>query len=175
MVDKSLVSIIALNYNQSDFLIESLEAIALQSYQNIELIITDDCSTDDSIEKIDAWVERNPQIQVIKVYNKINLGLCKTLNKAIHVSKGYYIKPIACDDILLPEYIEKVIAEFNNETDLIFTDMILMNEKGVIKHTSNYKYNRVNPADYLNNFESLLEAQYIAAPTIIYKRTLFDQ
>ena len=175
MVDKSLVSIIALNYNQSDFLIESLEAIALQSYKNIELIITDDCSTDDSIEKIDAWVERNPQIQVIKVYNKINLGLCKTLNKAIHVSKGYYIKPIACDDIILPEYLERVTAEFNNETDLIFTDMILMNEKGEIRQASNYKYNRVNPADYLNNSESLLEAQYIAAPTIIYKRSLFNQ
>lgn len=175
MADKPLVSIIALNYNQSDFLIESLEAIALQSYKNIELIITDDCSTDDSIKKIDVWVERNPQIQVIKVYNKINLGLCKTLNKAIHVSKGYYIKPIACDDIILPEYLERVTAEFNNETDLIFTDMILMNEKGEIRQASNYKYNRVNPADDLNNSESLLEAQYIAAPTIIYKRSLFDQ
>lgn len=175
MADKPLVSIIALNYNQSDFLIESLEAIALQSYKNIELIITDDCSKDDSIEKIDTWVEKNPQVQVIKVYNKINLGLCKTLNKAIHLSKGYYIKPIACDDILLPEYLEKVTAEFNNETDLIFTDMILMNEKGETRHASNYKNNRVNPAIFLNNCELLLEAQYVAAPTIIYKRSLFDQ
>ncbi len=175
MTDNPLVSIIALNYNQSGFLVESLDAIAGQSYKNFEIIITDDCSKDDSRVKIDTWIAGHPELQITRLYNESNQGLCKTLNKAVNLTKGYYVKPIACDDIMLPDYLENVIMKFNEGIDLVFTDMMLVNENGEIRQTSNYRYNGVNPADYINRYEALLDAQYVAAPTIIYKKDLYEK
>jgi glycosyltransferase involved in cell wall biosynthesis len=173
-MESPLVSIIALNYNQSEFLVESLNAIANQSYRNFEIIITDDLSADDSREKIDDWVKQHQDLKIIKVYNDSNLGLCKTLNKAIALSSGEYIKPIACDDILFRDYLEGVLGLFNDKIHLVFTDMMLINKSGEIKQESNYKYNKIDPKHFIQSKESILESQYLSAPTLIYRKSLFE-
>jgi glycosyltransferase involved in cell wall biosynthesis len=171
-----LVSIIALNYNQGDYLVESLDAIAAQTVRDFEIIITDDCSRDDSRQKIDNWVLRNPDLSITKLYNDTNLGLCKTLNKAVALCRGEYIKPVACDDILHDDYLHSVVEKFNSgNAGLVFTDVQLIDGKGRLKEASNYKYNGINPEDFLNDFNALSEAQYVSAPSIIYKRSLYDE
>jgi glycosyltransferase involved in cell wall biosynthesis len=173
----SLISIIALNYNQSDYLVESLDAIADQTYKNFEIIITDDCSKDDSREKIDKWVLKHPDLKITRLYNESNLGLCKTLNKAVLASKGEFIKPIACDDVLHREYLEKIVQLFSVKQDvsLVCTDMKLMDVDSVVKHESNWKYSGVVLNEKkINDFQEYFNGPFLNTPSLAFKRSLFD-
>ncbi len=174
---KPLVSIIALNYNQSRFLVETLNSINRQTYNNFELIITDDGSIDDSVSKINAWAKIHPQLNIQILYNQKNAGLCAMLNSAVKRSKGVFIKPIACDDILEHNYLERVVSLFQNscETSLICTDMSLIDEESTIKYSSNWNYAGVNISEKrINEFDSYIEGPFLNTPSIMYRRELFD-
>ena len=80
-IDLPLVSIIILSYNHSSFIIRCLTSLANQSYHNIEVIIIDDCSKDDSVKLIKEFILLRPNF---KCYvNDVNIGVTKNLNKAI--------------------------------------------------------------------------------------------
>lgn len=112
MQDLPLVSIICLCYNHENFVVESLNSVLGQSYGNIELIIADDYSTDESKQKIKNWLEDHPNINFIT--NESNLGNTKTFNKAFQFAKGHYIIDLAADDILLPNCVETQVNTFLN-------------------------------------------------------------
>lgn len=112
MQNAPLVSIICLCYNHAKYVVASLNAALHQNYKNIELIVADDCSSDNSKEVIENWLENHPTIQFVS--NKTNLGNTKTFNKALQLAKGDYIIDLAADDILLPDCVEKQIEAFLN-------------------------------------------------------------
>ena len=56
MVDKDLVTIGIITYNSSKFVIEALESVKRQTYEKLELIVSDDCSTDDTVPKVKKWL-----------------------------------------------------------------------------------------------------------------------
>jgi glycosyltransferase involved in cell wall biosynthesis len=114
MQENPLVTIICLCYNQEDYVLESLSSALNQDYLSIELIIVDDCSTDNSKSVIEKWLLDFPQIQFIA--NKINLGSTKSFNKALKEANGKYIIDLAADDILLPICITSQIEAFKNST-----------------------------------------------------------
>ncbi|MDX6188491.1 glycosyltransferase [Flavobacterium sp. Fl-318] len=110
MQNHPVVSVICLCYNHAPFITESLNAVLNQTYKNVELIIADDSSTDNSIETIKNWLKNHPDIKFI--FNETNLGNTKTFNKALQFAKGKYIIDLAADDILLPNCIEKQVNTF---------------------------------------------------------------
>lgn len=110
MQNLPLVSVICLCYNHEKFVVEALNSVLNQSYQNIELIIADDCSNDDSKKVIVDWLKDYPTVQFIS--SKINLGNTKTFNKAFQFAKGEYIIDLAADDLLLKDCIEKQVNTF---------------------------------------------------------------
>lgn len=103
----NLVSVIVISYNSSNYIIDTLDSVYNQSYKNIELIIADDYSNDNSIFICKNWIKdkyhRFKNITIID--SKNNVGIVKNCNRGIEYSKGEYIKIIAADDILLPECI----------------------------------------------------------------------
>ncbi|MDW8851800.1 glycosyltransferase [Flavobacterium sp. MMLR14_040] len=112
MQNLPLVSIICLCYNHENFVVESLNSVLSQSYENIELIIIDDFSNDSSRKTIKNWLENHPDIKFIA--NESNLGNTKTFNKALQFAKGGYIIDLAADDILLPNCVETQVNTFLN-------------------------------------------------------------
>ena len=112
MQNLPLVSVICLCYNHEKFVVEALNSVLNQSYQNIELIIADDCSNDDSKKVIVHWLKDHPTIQFIS--SKTNLGNTKTFNKALQFAKGEYVIDLAADDFLLNDCIEKQVNAFLN-------------------------------------------------------------
>lgn len=107
-----LVSVICLSYNHEAYVVETLNSIINQTYPNIELLITDDCSTDNSVSVINKWLENHPKIHFLS--NEQNLGNTKTFNKSVKMAKGDYIIDLAADDILLPNCIAKQVETFQN-------------------------------------------------------------
>src|SRR5215475_6675966 len=93
--DWPLVTAIVLCYNQARFAVECLEAIKAQDYPNLELIINDDASKDDSVAVIERWLAKNPSIPNTFIKSKVNLGICRSLNNAYRLAKGKYIAGIA--------------------------------------------------------------------------------
>lgn len=100
-----MVSVIVPTYNNSDTIEEALDSIFNQTYEKLELIITDDNSTDTTVKVVQNWLSINSDrfLNAVVLENDINQGVVKNLNKAIKKAKGDYLKFTAGDDILLPE------------------------------------------------------------------------
>ena len=138
---EGLVSIIMPVFNASRYVIESVESIIAQTYNNWELIIVDDCSIDDTLEKIDKYIKRDNRIRVIKLNE--NLGVAKERNIAIEEANGRYIAFLDSDDKWKYNKLEKQLAFMNkNSYGLSFTayEYIDSNsDKGKVVEVPNYQ------------------------------------
>lgn len=172
-MEQPLVSVICACYNQSKFVVESLESVKNQTYQNLEIVIWDDASADDSGEKIDDWIAKNPELNILFIKNKINLGICKSLNIAQNLTTGKYIQVLALDDTLFPDKITRQveILEKSKENEaLVFTDALLMNDDSKLYQNKfigfHKKYLSLKSGNY---FEELIGGNFIPAMSILYK------
>ena len=127
MKSPSLISILLPIYNAEKYIKKALNSIQNQTYKNIEIICIDDGSIDNSLNILKELALKDSRV---KVYvNKNNLGLIKTLNKAIDLAKGEYFARMDADDISLPNRLEK---QFNflkeNDLDLVDCQISFVNE-----------------------------------------------
>lgn len=101
------VSVIIPCYNQAKYVSEAIDSVLNQTYSNIEIIIINDGSIDNSSEIINKYAEKYENITFID--EKENRGVIFARNKAIDVSTGEYILPLDADDTIEPTYIEKAV------------------------------------------------------------------
>lgn len=106
------VSVIIPTYNAQDFIIESVESVLSQDYPNLEVIIADDCSTDNTQQILKDYFKDNPNVKLF--LNEANLGVTKNCNLCLQACTGKYVALHAGDDVMLPgkistqvEYLEK--------------------------------------------------------------------
>ncbi|PHN01497.1 glycosyltransferase family 2 protein [Flavilitoribacter nigricans] len=103
-----LVSVLVITYNSSKYILDTLESIRMQSYDCLELIISDDASTDNTELLCQQWISKNKEffenIKYISVEN--NTGVSGNLNRAFNACTGEWVKIIAGDDILLRDCIK---------------------------------------------------------------------
>jgi len=109
-MNKPKISVIMSVYNGMPHLPEAIESILNQSFPDFELIIVNDCSSDNSLKVIKSFTDK--RIKIIE--NVTNIGLTKSLNKALKTAKGGYIARMDADDISLPKRFQKQIAFFND-------------------------------------------------------------
>ena len=132
MHNKPLVTVICLCYNHADYVIEALESVHNQTYSNVELLIADDFSTDNSVKVIESWLKEHPKIPFL--VNKENLGNTKTFNKCLKLAKGEYIIDLAADDVLKIDCIANQLEGFKKTTyenvGLIYGNAELISENG---------------------------------------------
>ncbi len=107
MNDFELVSIITPSYNCAKYIGETIESIITQTYQNWELLITDDFSTDNSCEIIKQYANRDPRIKLFKLEKNSGAGVAR--NNSIKQAHGRYIAFCDSDDRWLPEKLEKQV------------------------------------------------------------------
>jgi glycosyltransferase involved in cell wall biosynthesis len=117
MTDENLkprISVLLPVYNAEKYIAEAINSILAQSYQNFELLILNDGSTDNSLSVISEYQD-NPLIKIVSHENK---GLIATLNIGIELAQGEYIARMDADDIAYPERFEKQLALFAVNPDL---------------------------------------------------------
>ncbi|PLX70547.1 MAG: glycosyl transferase [Denitrovibrio sp.] len=112
-----LVSIILPMYNDEKFIKEAVSSVLSQTYENWEMIIIDDASTENSLEIIEDFASNDSRIRVFS-FDK-NKGLSEARNKAIEEAGGKYIAFLDSDDLWLPEKLERQI-DFMKENNLPF-------------------------------------------------------
>lgn len=131
--NKILVSVCVITYNSEKYILETLESIKAQTYENIELIVSDDCSKDRTVEIVGNWIKENSMrfvnTKLLTVSN--NTGVTGNCNRAYKVAKGDYIKDIGGDDLLCPHYIESCVNYMNEKKDVgvLFTEVELFSDE----------------------------------------------
>ncbi len=169
-MSKPLVSICIPNYNNSKYLALSIESALEQTYKNREIILVDDCSTDNSFEIAKKYEDK------IKIFKNIkNLGQPLNTNKSVENSKGKYTVILHSDDILLPNFIETLIPilENHNNVGLAVGERMTTDETGRVKEIAPfYNTNCIIPGEKqakIFMLTSFLPCQ------VLFRREIFDQ
>lgn len=168
------VSVICLCYNHAAFVKEAVESVMHQTYPNVELILVDDASKDESTAVIEELQRQYPSIQTILL--KDNVGNCKAFNQGVRLSKGQFIIDLAADDVLLPDRIKKGVdffKSFSPSVGVIFSDAEWINEAGdhLYFHSERFPHSDIPQGDiYLD----LIDSYFICSPTMMFRRKVID-
>jgi acetyltransferase-like isoleucine patch superfamily enzyme len=176
-----LVSIIALSYRSVSTIVDTLESIAHQTYQRLELILCDDGSDDGTVEIAKKWLIEN-EVRFERVTISVqckNIGIVRNYEAGLKQSHGGWIKPIACDDILCEDAISKFIEQTQSDgTELAFSQITRFRKKdGQLQALGNLLTNEQEIA-LINQSTALLQAirreNFLPAPSAFYSRRLFE-
>lgn len=125
-----LVSIVLPVYNGAKYLRESIESVISQTYTNWELLIVDDCSTDETAEISKEYVQKDSRIKYF--LNKVNLRLPRNLNKGFSLASGEYLTWTSDDNSFKPQALEEMVnaLEADEETQFVYASCRIIDENG---------------------------------------------
>ena len=124
-----LVSVIMPAYNAAPFIEEAIASVIAQTVADWELIVIDDCSTDDTVQIVSAFVRQDPRIQLLT--NAVNMGVAKTRNRGLDLCRGQYVALLDSDDYWKPRFLEKMLERAEQTgADIIYCSYELVDEQG---------------------------------------------
>lgn len=145
-----LVSIIMPCYNAERYVAQSIESVIAQTYQNWELLITDDCSTDNSTEIIERYCAKDNRINLLK--SDKHQGIAETRNLSINRAKGRFVAFLDSDDVWINYKIEKQIGYMkSNNYGFTFTSYEIIDIHGVAKDKIVHASNIMDYWSYMRN------------------------
>lgn len=170
MMKQQLLSILCPSYNHEKYVKYFLDSLLAQTNPNWELIIVDDCSTDNNVAEIKKY--KDSRIKLIQ--NPFNMGINCGLNRAFEVSSGQYICFCASDDMLCPDYIDNVFDCFEKHPDkeLLYCNLQLMDNDNNLLNQIWYspKSDRYDILKYM-----FMKGNWPLSPGMVIKRDLFKQ
>lgn len=117
-----LVSIVIVTYNSEEYVIETLNSCINQNYKNFEIIISDDGSTDKTLDLCETWRCEQAHKYAIKIItSNLRKGIPANCNRGANVSKGEWIKFLGADDLLEPDAIENLVKAGSKGFDLVYS------------------------------------------------------
>lgn len=151
MIVQPLVSIVIPCYNHENFVQDCIQSVIDQTYENIELIIIDDGSSDGSVAKIQEMMHLcEKRFKKIEFRYRLNKGLSSTLNEAIDWCQGAYYSAIASDDMIVENKIEIQVNYLNDNLNCVavFGGILDIDTQGVqlgsrIRKISSYKFDQI--------------------------------
>ena len=177
-----LVSIVVVSYNAESTIEETLSSIYNQTYKNIELIVADDCSKDQTVSVANRWIDKYSDrfVRTALISSPVNQGVCKNLNVGHKEVQGDWVMCPAADDILFPNCIKDYVDYILSHSDTSFISSYMSVYNDVFIET-NCITRKKGPKD-LSIFNAPVEQQlirmayspFVWAPTIIYKKDLFE-
>ena len=99
-------------YNRPDYVAEAIESVLCQTFTDFELIITDNCSTDNTPEVIKSYAAKDKRVKYYR--NQYNMGISSSINRALLLSRGEYIKFLFSDDKLAPQCLALFVDALDN-------------------------------------------------------------
>lgn len=152
--NKPLISVIIPAYNAEAFIATTISSVLNQTYKNIEVLVVDDGSQDQTPDIVEAIAETDPRLKLLR---QANQGVAIARNLAIQQSQGEYIAPIDADDIWYPQKLEKQVECFlsaDESVGLVYTWSVLVDAEDIPTGgalTSYQEGNILKPLIY-NNF-----------------------
>ena len=161
-------------YNTGPHVIQAIKSVLNSSYTNLEHIVLDDCSTDDSYQLLDDFI-RNNSVHVRLERNLKNLGIARSWNKVISLATGEYFQPVA-DDFLLANKIEEDVLSLQNAPVHIYATVsigqffkIHPENPDQSFHGANNQFETNQAIPPIELLQSLLIRNWICAPTTLFR------
>jgi glycosyltransferase involved in cell wall biosynthesis len=173
-----LVTVFVGCYNQSRFVEECLDSVRNQTYPNLQVIIFDDCSRDNSVSVIDTWLKKH-RLDWQFIPHTRNIGICASLNEVLRLARGKYISMVAADDVWLPDKTARqveMMKQLPEDAGVLYSDAFQIDENGETLPQMFIEAHRkfvVPPEGFL--FDVLLEGNFIPAMTTLIRRECFTQ
>ena len=162
-----MISVIIPAYNNDRYLSEAVTSVLRQSYQNFEIFIIDDKSTDNTLSCARAFAEQDYRVRVIA--NHKNLGVAQSRNIGIEAADGDYIAFLDSDDIWMPDKLERQIAEMEiNCLDLCYTAYGFMDAEGNISK-------KIYHVPQTTSLSEMLKENVIGCSTAVFRKHLSKQ
>lgn len=163
-----LVSVIIPTYNVEEYIEECIVSIQKQTYENLEIVVVDDCSSDNTFEILCRLAKDDTRIKVFK--NDKNMKICYSLNKALENSLGEYIVRMDGDDVSSLDRIEMQLnyLQKNKDIDLVGLGTINIDEYG----------NEISRTEYAEKFETLKKIAKYASPVLhiwMTKKSIYEE
>jgi glycosyltransferase involved in cell wall biosynthesis len=174
-----LVSVICISYNHAPYIKEALKSVFDQSYKNLEIIILDDASKDESQTVIKGVIQGKDNIQVH--LNQTNQGYTKTFNQGLTLAKGEFVVDFSLDDILHSDFLAKSIAKLQAldvSYGVSFSNAEYINNQSLVIDNHNALLRKKGLIDVIpegNIFEMVLKRYFICTPTMVIRKIVFDR
>jgi glycosyltransferase involved in cell wall biosynthesis len=159
-----LVSIITPSFNSEKFIAETIRSVQNQTYQNWEMIIVDDCSTDETVSIVEYIANNDSRIKVYKLEKNSGTGIAR--NNALDKASGKYIAFLDADDLWKPEKLEIQINFLkNNNLPFTFSFYDCINEQGKelnkrVEAPNNLSYRQLFFCNYVGNLTGIYDVNY---------------
>jgi hypothetical protein len=171
------VSVLVTTYNHAPFVRECLDSLTAQSFRDLEIIITDDASSDGTPDLIQAWLdETHSPARFLR--NPVNRGICANRNTAISLAGGEFLCSLSGDDAYEPERIARQVECFAGrapDVAVVYSDMRMIDARGRDLNISflDYRLGK-EPAPENSVFDRLLRDCFVPAPAAMIRRTCLD-
>lgn len=181
---EKLVSVIVPSFNYQKYIIECLSSIFYQSYKNIELIIIDDFSSDDSCKFIEKYISGKEVFErfenIIFIKHTENKGAHFTINEGIEISKGEYVAVINSDDMYESNRFQEIIPKMvKNNSRIAFSKVKIIDEDTNLTYDEEAKY-FIDVNSNTDNFKHIshsiiLQNVAISTGNFVFKRDLYEE
>lgn len=165
MLKTPLVTFIVTSYNYEKYILKTLESIKSQTYRNFEIIIVDDCSSDNSCQIVEQFISENQDMKITLIKQEENQGQLAAMLKGLKEAKGRFVSFVDSDDILMPEYAQKHIKT-HLETSVAFTSCRIIE---IGKDDEVHTVNSIASPE-CNDFETLMASDKINYKILKRKR-----
>lgn len=172
-----MISVVVITYNSENTIIETLDSIYAQTFRDFEIVVSDDCSTDNTVEVVETWLTSH-NVKGLVVLSEANKGIPANANKGIRNSNGDLIKIIAGDDVMYPNALEVYKAYYDMDENVIWQSRHLCfgkdKEKVEISNANGID-EQFYVCDNIKQYRTLLVGNRLVAPAIgLIKREYYD-
>ena len=170
------VSVIMASFNHAGFVGQAVDSVLSQSFTDFEFVITDDGSSDATVDVIRGYADPRVQLEVFPQ----NRGACHAMNRCIERSKGEYISVINSDDWFLPGKLEAQVEFLDRHRDIaaVFAKPIMVDEAGALLDKENNPFGDIFIDDLPDRFAWLRFFFYhhnaLCHPTVMIRRSVYD-
>lgn len=173
---RPLVSVVITSYNYANFIRTAIDSALNQDYPNVEVVVTDNQSTDDTVPMLRETYAGEPRLRIN--VNPTNVGIMANANKGISLAKGEYVVILSADDYLLPQHTSRLVAlsEQHPECPAVYGNAVFTDMNGELHNLRNvWGQVPVAYSDGRNELPRLLCACYMCLPSMLFPRKTFER
>jgi len=160
-----LVSVALCTFNGEQFLNKQLESILRQTYANLEIVIVDDCSTDQTATIVSKYQEKDQRVKYVR--NETNLGFNKNFEKAVKLCSGEFIAISDQDDIWIDSKIERLLDTIGDHL-MVYANSAIIDDKD--QRTGKLMIDQDRPEEDYRNFKSILINNFVSGHNLLFRK-----
>lgn len=132
---RPLISVLIPNYNYAGYVVTAVESALAQTYANLEVVVSDNCSTDGAWELLNDRFGADPRVRLHQ--NESNLGMARNFDRLLELARGRYLLCLSSDDFLFPNHLARLEAGFarDPELDVVYCNAYFAHEDGTVYTT----------------------------------------